>query len=62
MAQKLFKGFRQVDGTANGFSTDNFENGYIYFVRTNQNGDEGYLWFNGKKYGVDETTIDCGDY
>lgn len=62
MANKVFKGFRQVDGTAQGFSTDSFENGYVYFVRTDVNGDGGYIWFNGKKYGEDERYIDCGEY
>lgn len=62
MANKVFKGFRQVDGTAQGFSTDGFENGYVYFVRTDANGDDGYIWFNGKKYGEDERYIDCGEY
>ena len=62
MAEKIFKGFRQVDGTAQNFSTDDFENGYVYFVRTDSNGDEGYIWFNGKKYGEDTRYIDCGEY
>ena len=62
MAQKIFKGFRQVDGTLPEFTTDSFEDGYIYFVRTDANGDEGYMYFNGKKYGEDNKTIDCGTY
>ena len=62
MAAKVFKGFQQVDGTAQNFSTENFEDGYVYFVRTDEDGDEGYIWFNGKKYGEDNRVIDCGDY
>ena len=63
MAQKVFKGFLQVDGTKAGFSTASLENGYIYFVRTSSaDTEDGYLFFNGKKYGRDETTIDCGTY
>lgn len=62
MAAKVFKGFRQVDGTAQNFSTEDFELGYIYFVRTSADGEEGYIWFNGKKYGEDKTYIDCGTY
>lgn len=62
MAAQIFKGFRQVDGTSQNFSTDNFQNGYIYFVRTDSTGENGYLWFNGKKYGEDDTIINCGDY
>ena len=61
MAEKIFKGFRQIDGTAQDFSTSGFENGYIYFVRTSADGEDGYIWFNGKRYGQDETYIDCGE-
>lgn len=49
MAQKIFKGFMQVtEGT---FAA---ENGYIYFVRKSSNtgATDGYLQFNGKKYGT----------
>ena len=49
MAEKIFKGFRQV--TEGSFSG---ENGYIYFVRkeTNTGKTDGYLQFNGRKYGT----------
>ena len=49
MAQKVFKGFMQV--TEETFSP---ENGYIYFVRksANTSATDGYLQFNGKKYGT----------
>ena len=60
MAQKLFKGFRQV--TESEFENSTPEEGYIYFVRTGTLDDSGYLYFNGKKYGEDETVIDCGEY
>ena len=60
MAQKLFKGFRQV--TESDFKNSTPEEGYIYFVRTGTVDDSGYLYFNGKKYGEDETVIDCGEY
>lgn len=49
MARQIFKGFMQVtEGT---FSA---ENGYIYFVRktSNTGSTDGYLQFNGKKYGT----------
>lgn len=49
MAQELFKGFKQV---VSGFS--NFEIGYVYFVRTNSGKTDGYIQFNGKKYGTAE--------
>ena len=49
MAQKVFKGFMQV-------TEGNFEaqNGYIYFVRNSANTGhtDGYIQFNGKKYGT----------
>lgn len=49
MAEKIFKGFRQV--TEGGFSA---ENGYIYFIRktSNTGKTDGYLQFNGRKYGT----------
>jgi len=62
MAEKIFKGFRQVNGTVPGFTTDDFEDGYIYFVRTDDEGEEGHLYFNGKKYGEVPDVIDCGTY
>ena len=62
MALKVFKGFKQVDGTADNFSAETFEAGYVYFVRTDASGETGYLYFNGKKYGDDDTYIDCGEY
>jgi predicted nucleic acid-binding Zn-ribbon protein len=43
----VFKGFKQVVEQ----SDLTFENGYIYFVRTNDAKTEGYIYFNGKKYG-----------
>ena len=49
MAKKIFKGFRQV--TESNFEA---ENGFIYFVRNSANTGhtDGYLQFNGKKYGT----------
>ena len=61
MSKQEFKGFRQVDGTKPGFTTDDFEDGYIYFVRTSADKEDGYIWLNEKKYGQ-EHTIDCGEY
>ncbi|MBP5456942.1 MAG: hypothetical protein J6Y37_10605, partial [Paludibacteraceae bacterium] len=49
MAEKIFKGFKQVtEGTFQA------ETGYIYFVRNSANTGhtDGYLQFNGKKYGT----------
>ena len=49
MAEKIFKGFKQV--TEGSFSA---VNGYLYFVRkeTNTGKTDGYLLFNGRKYGT----------
>ena len=47
MAQNVFKGFRQVVAP---YTT--FENGYVYFVRTDEGKEDGYVYFNGKKYGT----------
>ena len=55
-------GFKQVDGTASGFTESDFENNYLYFVRTNAEKTEGYLWLNGKRYGEMPKEIDCGTF
>ena len=55
-------GFKQIDGTASGFTESEFENGYLYFVRTNAEKTEGYLWLNGKRYGEMKKVIDCGTF
>lgn len=46
--ENAIKGFKQV------FETEElqFENGYIYFVRTNDTKTDGYIYLNGKKYGT----------
>ena len=51
MTEKIFKGFRQV--TEGSFSADT---GYIYFIRKSSNTGktDGYLQFNGRKYGTAE--------
>ena len=52
MATKIaFKGFKQVNGLASGFTESSLEQGYVYFVRTSTDKTEGYIYFNGKKYG-----------
>ena len=50
----IFKGFKQVKEGAS------FENGYIYFVRneSNSGATDGYIYFNGKKYGTGEEVRD----
>ena len=40
--------------------------GYVYFIRTDQAGESGYIYFNKKKYGNGSsgtiTQIDAGEY
>lgn len=62
MTKQVFKGFKQVNGTVSGFTTDDFEDGYLYFVRTDEEKEDGYMYFNGKKYGQVPDIIDCGTY
>ena len=52
MANKLFKGFRQV--TQENYETFGSEEGYIYFVRPEnaETLEDGFLVFNGKRYGT----------
>lgn len=61
MNQKL-EGIVLVDGTKEDFTTDKLETNKIHFIRTSPNGDSGYLFINGKKYGTQEDEIDCGEY
>lgn len=47
--QEIFKGFKQVKA----WEDPIFERGYIYFVRTTEDGLlDGYIYFNGKTYGT----------
>ena len=56
MATKTaFKGFKQINGLASGFTESSLEQGYVYFVRTSTDKTEGYIYFNGKKYGNIDT-------
>lgn len=48
----LFKGFKQIKGFGDDFSEENLQNGYVYFIRPSESKNEGYLFFNGKKYGA----------
>ena len=51
MADLNFKGFRLIDGTKDNFNPTTLENGYMHFIRTDSNGENGYIYFYGKKYG-----------
>ena len=52
----------QVDGTASGFTESELERGIMYFIRTNAEKTEGYLYLNGKRYGQMPKVIDCGTF
>ena len=54
MAKQLFKGFKQVLFE----SGMTFENGYVYFVREDETKENGFLYFNGKKYGTTKAVAD----
>lgn len=56
-----FKGFQMIDGTKNGFDLSTLENGYVYFIRTDEKGESGYVYFNKRKYGI-ITDINAGEY
>lgn len=66
MTNLSFKGFGVIDGTKEGFDETTLENGYVYFIRTDQEGESGYIYFNKKKYGNGSggsiTVIDAGEY
>lgn len=47
MPNTIFKGFKMVTTAVTTFEAD-----YLYFVRTNDDKLDGYLYFNGKKYGT----------
>lgn len=54
MAKQIFKGFKQVAYS----DSLTYENGYLYLVRT-ASGEtaDGFLYFNGKKYGTSQAAI-----
>lgn len=61
-ANNKLSGVILVDGTKEGFTTDTLDKNKIYFVRTNSDGSNGYIYINGKKYGKQEYIINCGKY
>ena len=58
----IFKGFRKVNGLAEGFNVESLEEGYIYLVRTDELGENGYVYFNGRKYGSADGTVKSAQY
>lgn len=58
-------GIYLVDGTKPDFNIDELDDREkMYFVRTDKNKENGYIYLNKKKYGNGEsiTKIDCGEY
>ena len=62
MAEKIknFGGFRLINGSAAGFNLSGLtDKTVIYFVRTSaDNGEDGFIYFNGKKYGTGKLSSD----
>lgn len=46
--EKIFKGFKLINGTVDGFNETNLENDIIHFIRTSETKYNGYLHFNWK--------------
>lgn len=50
---KNFGGFKVINGTLSGFDLSGLtDKTVIYFVRTSADKEDGYIYFNGKKYGT----------
>lgn len=69
VTSRNFGGFELIDGTSPDFDIEDLDNlAKVYFVRTDADGEQGYIYFNGKKYGngsggvVEITRFDCGEY
>lgn len=60
MANIEFKGFGLYDGTKEDFDVLKLEDGYINFIRTDIDGENGYIYFNGKKYGKNSGSSEGG--
>lgn len=49
---KNFGGFKVINGSADGFNLSGLtDKTVIYFVRTDESKEDGFIYFNGKKYG-----------
>lgn len=56
---KNFGGFKVINGSAAGFSlTGLTDKTVIYFVRTDAGKEDGFIYFNGKKYGTGKLSSD----
>ena len=52
MATDIIKSFVFKNGLAEGFDLSALEKGVVYFIRTSATKADGYIYFNGKKYGT----------
>lgn len=53
--ENIFNGFYLINGSGADFnvgSIQNYDKKTLYFIRTNESNNDGYLYFNGKKYGT----------
>ena len=53
--ENIFNGFYLINGSGADFnvgSIQNHDKKTLYFIRTNESNNDGYLYFNGKKYGT----------
>ena len=53
--ENIFNGFYLINGTGADFNVGSIQNcdkKSLYFIRTNESNNDGYLYFNGKKYGT----------
>lgn len=53
--ENFFNGFYLINGSGADFnvgSIQNYDMKSLYFIRTNESSNDGYLYFNGKKYGT----------
>lgn len=56
---KNFGGFRVINGSAAGFNLSGLtDKTVIYFVRTDATKEDGFIYFNGKKYGTGKLSSD----
>lgn len=52
MATDIIKSFVFKNGLAADFNIDALDRGVVYFIRTSADKADGYIYFNGKKYGT----------
>lgn len=62
MSEMKLNGVEMVDGTSESFDLSKLNDiTKMYFIRTDKDGKEGYIYFNGKKYG-ELKYLNAGEY